>query len=288
MTRIIAASVALVSCSGSWSNDSLEFGTAVPRRALFQVPAGFATATVTPPETPTIDRTSTFAADVVRASKSYNDVLSVLMGSLDVTGLDATTQTADSRTWGPYPDTEHPSSTFWLTATRDAGGTNYTWELDVQVGGASKIVVGTGSWARTNSVAYGSGVMQFDLSGLQGAWPDVSATVGADNVAITYNITPSLFTASMAFPDAGSPTLSASGYQYQVTSDAGVRLSFRTADGGTAYDAAWISSGVGIARTTDAGTSPGVTECWDETFALTFRSAPGAAPLGREKDCPSL
>jgi hypothetical protein len=125
MRSAISALLLLCAC-GNLSNEDVAFLEAIPHRGTLQVsvPAGASGQTACAIGT----------ADVWTGTKpisvSINAGLDGILTLVDaIRGFPPTTRSADARTWGPWPDKNHPGVEFMVTIYRELDAKGVPWRF---------------------------------------------------------------------------------------------------------------------------------------------------------------
>lgn len=285
---------------GNYSNEDLEFMAAVPTTNQLAVELPAAVDTTTEAE---------LAKNTHDAIKMVNSTLTGVLGLVDaVRAYEPTSRTTDSRTWGPFPDQNHPGWNWRLIVTRDATTpTNFTFELDTENPAVGWLQFVTGGFDGAGGARQGSGnfTADFDLLRSNGFPLDASSdnlkdlTISYQNFNLSgspVQVTMSMDTVNPA--KNGATTLNIA---YEIFADRSGQMAFTlTGDlvPGPAIETVqvnsqWLSSGAGEATLgITAGDGMGLkqTECWDSGFGATYNLKPWSAAedTGTPADCPAL
>ena len=301
--------IALATCllgagCGNYSNEDLEFMAAVPstNQLAVELPAA-------------LDATAEaeLARNTHDAIKMVNDTLTSVLGLVDaVRANEPTSRSSDSRTWGPFPDQNHPEWNWRLVVTRDrTTPTNFTFELDAE-NPAMNPAAGwlqflTGGFDGAGGAKQGSGNFtgNFALLRTNGFPLDASSDNLAD-LTISYQnfdqtgspikVTMTIDTVMPAKNGATSLSIA-----YEIFTDQSGEMAFTlTGDliAGPAIETVqvnsqWLPSGAGEATLLVAsgdGTGLQQTECWNSGFGATYNLKPwsSAEDTGTPADCPTL
>jgi hypothetical protein len=297
--------VVIVGCGGNWSNKDLEFLNALPTREQLssKLPTGTGkglSGEGTRRDGLSVGEPSKMYADTKGASSQFNGILEFVIGVIEVVrALPATTRTADSRTWGPWPDRENAGFEFQVVIKQiDAENFGYVFQHR-PTGGAFFDTV-TGSFKATASLRKGEGLLTIHCKQAAASLPSAVAFKPLDKIEIGYFTESFPTRVEMVFAiAAGQPSLLSSiGYTYreQENKSGLIHFAVRTSSPDiTVYDAVsfWLASGVGTATSTvTEGNFKGATqtECWDSAFNLTFakQTWPGGVEVGEKSSCVSV
>lgn len=295
---------AVSGCGGTLSNDDIAFFEAVPRRDALHVklpPAsGQALSTLGPATVYTTAREIAAAVDAG---------LDGILGLLDlIRGVPPTTRTAYSRTWGPFPDREHPGVQDRALMTRELNpdGSVYQYRYVIEAsrppGAALPILEGTFYGAQARNGA-GKVVIHFENSQALGI---ARPSDPREAMFINYDFTsdPKTLELDLGVGAAGGFGLPAFNYGYASYADGHGRFDYGAPDGkGNVLTSQTSFTRTSAGRALIVVTHPPffedrIVECWDDTVSLTYIDDPGGilpqcnrvAPcvLGDVKSCPAL
>ena len=160
MTGLTAA---FASC-GDYSNEDLLYMSAVPSSAQLAVVLPAAATTVMQAE---------LAQNTHNGISDVNTLLDDVLGLVDaVRAYEPTRRTSDSRTWGPFPDANHPGWQWELVVNRQPDGTTFNYHLDVQNTKAATptwVEFLTGGFDLAGGIKQGNGTVKADFTALVGA-----------------------------------------------------------------------------------------------------------------------
>lgn len=287
---------------GNYSNEDLEFMAAVPTTTQLAVELPAAVNTVA--EAELAKRTHDAIATV---NGALRDVLGLVDG---VRAYTPTSRTDDSRTWGPFPDGQHPGWSWELIVLRDATSpTTFTYQLQTQNAAAQTgwLLFVSGSFDGAGGARQGSGQVAANFKALSDAqFPLDSGAAKLADLSIAYhNVdlagSPTQVTMTIdSAPDATGSVTSLN-IQYEILTDQSGEMAFTLTGNLVAGPATeivqvnsqWLPSGAGEATMRVAsGDGAGLeqTECWDGAFAATFESKPWspADDVGTADACPAL
>jgi len=299
--------LALLACGlaagcGNYSNEDLEFMAAVPTTNQLAVELPSAVNTVAEAE---------LAKRTHDAIASVNQMLENVLGLVDaVRTYSPTSRTSDSRTWGPFPDQNHPGWQWELIVRRDpAAPTAFTYLLQAQNPAAATgwVAFVTGSFDAAGGATQGTGQVRADFATLATAhFPLDAKTAALADISISYqnfdtpgSPTQVAMTIDSANPDANGVT--SISIVYEILTDRSGQMAFTLTGNlvpGPALETVqvisqWLSSGAGEA-TLKVASGDGVglnqTECWDGAFNPTYNAKPWsvAEDTGSAADCPIL
>jgi hypothetical protein len=299
----IAVACAVGAGCGNYSNEDLEFMAAVPTTTELAVELPAAVNTTTEAE---------LAKKTHDSIATVNGALRSVLGLVDgIRAYTPSSRTDDSRTWGPFPDQQHPGWSWELIVSRDPQTpTTFTYELQVQDAGAGIpwLVFVSGSFDGAGGARLGSGRVAADFQSLADAGFALDA--GAKNLAdlsIAYQNfdldgSPTEVTMTMdSTPDPVTGAVTTLSIVYAILADRSGEMAFTLTGNlipGPATEvlevnSQWLSSGAGegtmrVASGDGAGLQQ--TECWDSSFAPTFNLKPWSTEenVGTAGDCPAL
>ena len=273
----------IVSC-GNYSNEDLLYMSAVPSSSQLAVVLPAAATTVTQAE---------LAQDTHNGISNVNALLDNVLGLVDtIRSYEPTSRAADSRTWGPFDDSNHPGWRWELVVTR-VDTTSFTYHLDVQstAAGSAPVSFLTGSFDLAGGAKQGNGGVTAHFADVATAgFPIDPSTVQYDTLSLTYQNfdTPgspvsAMLTLVRTVPDKNG--LMTGSFSYEILTDGSGQITFLLAGnivGGTGTEmvtihAQWLANGAGMAtQTIEAGADVGLiqTECWDATFEATYNDKP--------------
>ena len=114
---------AVIASCGNYSNEDLLYMSGVPSSSQLAVVLPAAATTVMQAE---------LAQDTHNGISNVNTLLDDVLGLVDtIRSYEPTSRTSDSRTWGPFDDSNHPGWQWKLVVNR-ADTTSFNYHLDVQ------------------------------------------------------------------------------------------------------------------------------------------------------------
>ncbi len=275
------------------------------------VPSSSQLAVVLPAAVTTVTQAE-LAQDTHNGISNVNTMLDEVLGLVDaIRSYEPTSRTSDSRTWGPFADSNHPGWEWKLLITRQADGTTFDYDLSVQNTKAAVptwVDFVTGTFDLAGGVKQGNGTVSADFSALAAAsFPLDANTSPLATLTITYQNyqTPGSPVSVMleidrvkADPTTGVTKVT---FMYEILTDGSGEIAFTLVGNvipGPAIEtldinAQWLPTGAGRATLSVAsGDGAGMTqtECWDATFEATYNDKPWSMTedVGDPSLCPVL
>jgi hypothetical protein len=299
---LVAGVTAMMAACGDYSNEDLLYMSAVPSSSQLAVVLPAAMVTVTQAE---------LAQDTHNGSSSVNTMLDEVLGLVDaIRSYEPTGRTSNSRTWGPFADSNNRGWQWRLVVTR-TDATTFTYELDAENTTATTptwVPFLDGSFDLAGGVKRGNGSVTADFGALAAAnFPLDSNTSQLATLTIKYQnyqtagspVSVTL-TIMRAAPDPVTGVTSAK-FTYEILADGSGEIAFTLVGNvipGPAIEtldlnAQWLSTGAGKATLmVAAGDGAGMTqtECWDATFEATYNDKPWSVTedAGDPSLCPLL
>ena len=291
---------AVASC-GNYSNEDLLYMSAVPSSSQLAVVLPAAATAVMQAE---------LAQDTHNGISNVNTLLDDVLGLIDtVRAYEPTGRTSDSRTWGPFDDSNHPGWRWELVVTLQANGTTFDYHLDVEnTQAAAPVWVEflTGTFDLAGGVRQGTGAVTANFAALaNAAFPLDDSSKPLTTLTLSYQNyqTPgspvSVTLQINRTPDANGVT--SAKFMYKILTDGSGEIAFTLVGNvvpGPALEtltlnSGWLPTGAGMATLVVAsGDGAGLTqtECWDATFATTYNDKPWSASedFGDASMCPVL
>lgn len=307
-TSCLAVLFAASAC-GTWSNRDLEFANALPTASVLKSKIPVASSTTSPltgvamhHDGLNVGDPSGAYADAKSASTSFNGILDFLLSTVDaVRTVPPTSRGTDSRTWGPFSDSNNPNARFQVVITAQPATATFGWALQVSIGSADFFDIVTGTYAATTgSVKKGQGSMVVHVKAFRDVLKVDATFKDLDEIDIHYanDMAPTTVTMAFLFKVGASSGLSSIGYEYLENADFSGTMHFqlRSTDANiTLRDAraGWLATGVGRAvNHVIEGNYAGATvnECWDQAFAVTYyaESWAGGVTNGLATSCASI
>jgi hypothetical protein len=307
MKRLIVTSIAVLSgCLGNWSNEDLEFASALPLKSELQskLPTTAAqplSGEGTRRDPLGIGEASQSYLEAKKASNDFNGLLDGLLSIVEaVRNLAPTTREENARTWGPFPDDKNPGYEVVLIITR-VDPTHFDWAIKYrqrQPQGDWFDVV-TGTFASSGGIRKGKGTVVIFIAENAARLKTLQAFSPIARITTAYVTDEDPITVGMQFTfsanDAGYSEL---GYGYRENVDKAGKIAFglRTNDPNVTLlntAAGWLPDGSGQATANvaeGAYTGAQAVECWDNQFKTTyvFQNWPGGVNLGSAANCVTL
>jgi hypothetical protein len=241
-------------------------------------------------------------AEARSASTSFNGIIDFLLSTVDaVRAVPPTTRSPDSRTWGPFTDSNNPSARFQVVISAQVATSTFDWALQVSVANAAFFDVVTGTFAATTgSVKKGQGSMVVHVKDFRDLLKVDDTFKQLDQIDVHYanDMAPTTVSMAFTFKAGASSGLSSIGYDYLENADQSGTMHFELRGNDpniTVRDVrgGWLPSGVGRAvNHVIAGNYAGamVTECWDQAFAVTYyaESWAGGVTNGQPTACATI
>ena len=318
---------------GSWSNLDLEFASALPNREELRskLPESSTNAqplsgTSTRRDGLTAGQPSNAYAEARASATRFNGILDSLLAVLDQvphwppssrkarTCSDDPSGECDTRTWGPFDDSQNPGFEFEVLVQRSnrddgfeepdggvadggAGSASgrFSWRIHARPRGGEFFDVVTGDYVATPAVKKGRGAMVVHVADFRDRLAVDENMKKFDRITIGYDTRGFPLVVQMTFSDAGGQLVDylyrenadrSGGMDFEVTSTDPRILVLRT-------QARWTSAGAGktssrVLKGTYVGAS--VTECWDQAFLVTYYSEGwlGGQSSGDPAACPAI
>jgi hypothetical protein len=290
----IALALAPAAC-GNYSNEDLLYMSAVPSSSQLAV--------VLPASTN--PNQAELAQNTHNGITNVNTMLDDVLGIIDaVRAYEPTSRTANSRTWGPFPDMNHPGWQWQLVVTQQDAVT-YTYDLDTEnttLATPAWVPFLTGSFDFAGGAKQGSGSVMANFDALRAAYfPLDMSSMSLDTLRIdyqNYQTTGAPVAVTLAItqtPDANG--VNAVTFTYEIADDGSGVIAFSLTGNvvpgpaieTVAFNAGWLSSGAGkatLAVVSGDGAGLTQTECWDATFGVTYNDKPWSS--SEDKGDPSL
>jgi hypothetical protein len=291
---------ATIASCGNYSNEDLLYMSAVPSSSQLAVVLPAAATTVVQAE---------LAQDTHNGISNVNTMLDDVLGLVDtVRSYEPTGRTSDSRTWGPFADSNHPGWQWELVVTR-VDTTSFTYHLDVQntAGGSAWVEFLTGTFDVAGGVKQGNGTVKADFAALvSAAFPLDDSSRPLKTLSISYQnfqtpgspVSVTLLIERTPDPKTGVTSVT---FTYEILADGSGEIGF-TLVGNVipgpaietlALNAQWQAAGAGkatLAVVSGDGAGMAQTECWDATFEATYNDKPWSTTedVGDASLCPVI
>jgi hypothetical protein len=291
MRALLVLSVVLtMGCWGNWSNEDLVFADALPSSSELQVRS----VAVLAQRMDGLMVGDVSAAVTWRgaAATQYNGLLAQLLGLVDqVQRISPTTRTSDSRTWGPYGDSNNAGREVQLQLTRE--GEDYAWSIESRPAAGEWLGILTGS-VKVTAPRTGSGSISVPVKDFRDVVKVDPMLEQLDALQIDYETSQRADVTLTPRPGA-TFTLSPTGYTYRRLSDGSQSLRFSRTTAETELEelevtTSWKATGAGRADSVvRKGTRTGerIVECWaaDATVVHYAESWDGGVVSGPASDC---
>lgn len=306
MRALLFCAVLMLGCGGNWSNSDLAFANALPRKE--ELKSRLPTGTTTQPLSGVATRRdglmvgdpSNAWALTRKAATDYNGVLEALLGLVDQVRLVApTSRTADSRTWGPYPDANNPGREVQLSMTR-VDEVNFEWSIDSRPTNGEFVKIILGNFKATDTARRGQGTLAIPVKDFRDVVKVDDSIKQLDRIDVGYvnDTFPNRVEMLFTFKAGATSGLSLIGYTSRLQQDGSgaMRFLYTGTDPGVQeleINAAWLPTGEGrgfgeVRKGTYAGFN--ITECWGKTFTVSYyaESWPAGVRSGVASDCVTI
>jgi hypothetical protein len=293
----ILAVVALSAC-GNYSNEDVEFLSAIPsREQLSSKYAGTNSATALRTQALVsaiaVGEQSQLANDARNASTSFNTFLFQVLDLLDgVTKIAPSERQPNERIWGPFPDDKHPGWTAQMVMTRD--GAKFSYHVDEQPPGSSSwVTIVRGDFTATGGLRKGVGDLHLLIQQAHDAGfsnPGDDMTIASVDFAYKTDQPPTTVDLTVSKIGVAQPVFD---YSYLENADTSgqARFTFTDPVNQNTLDilARWTSTTSGRADATVIyGSQVGGTwvECWDSSLNVLYSNQSWAPPaVGDAAQC---
>lgn len=306
-TLLLTTALFFSACGGNWSNGDLVFANALPRSTDLKSTLPANASTTSPLEGVATRRDELMVGDASntwkltrQATHDYNGVVDMLLGIVDQVRLVApTSRSTNSRTWGPFSDTNNPGRELRVVISQTTDERSFTWSVESRPNNGEWLQVITGNFIANGdtSVRSGQGAIQVPVKAFRDVIKTDANIAQLDSITIGYVTDSWPHRVEMNFVAKPDATLSISGLGYtsllQQDGSGSMRFLFSSTDVNISQleiTAAWKSTGEGRGLgTVRAGNYTGaqVTECWGSSFTVSYYSESwsGGMTSGREADC---
>jgi hypothetical protein len=160
MKRLLPFVLFGLSACGNYSNDDLDFQLALPQDGELEVKL---------PQALSVDDSAEYYVTTRKVVTEFNAMAKALVGLVDrVRGISPTSRKGSQRTWGPWPDDNHPGWQMRVTMDRvdDAtaeSGFNISYSFQVRsttIASAEFVDLMTGYYAPSGNARRGQGQLQ--------------------------------------------------------------------------------------------------------------------------------
>ncbi len=292
----------LTACGGNFSNEDVEFVSALPvRRELeSKLPqqTGQSALVGTRQDAITLGQLSQAYLDAKGASDAFNNGLFFLLDLIDsIRQISPTTREPDRRIWGPFPDKDHPDFVDEVVMERH-DATLFDYRIEVRRKDAPSTapwtVIVKGSFHATGGARKGSGEVHLYAKAARDAGFFLQGLQDLDTLDASYVTDQSPIQVNMLFVSVANPLPTIVGYAYREYADGHGEIDFIVAAQGglliLAETAKWLPDGRGRAdQAVLAGFIFGAVgyECWDAQFRVTYSNKPWENPtvIGDPASC---
>jgi hypothetical protein len=298
--RILAIACLVALGCGNYSNEDLEFMSALPDGQDVSIPIRSAAVTLADE--------AELAHFTHQVSDGLNGLTSALLGIVDgVRSLSPTSRTPDSRTWGPFPADKHPGWQVRMIVSRDpADATQLDYQLAFHLAGGADTdwPLLLSGWFRADGTArQGTGHFAIDTAPVraENLDPDLGML---DHMAVDYQTGGDPVTIDMDITNLADPTMpsapTSATYAFASSSDGRRQMTFDftanvvpgPAVETTTITSQWLDSGEGQGSLTilaGDGAGLGEKQCWNTSFIATFTQKDWAPPAdGDPASCPNI
>lgn len=304
---LLASTLLLTGCFGSWSNKDLEFAAALPVKGELQSklptrPGGQPlSGEGTRRDGLGLGEPSQAYLDAKDASTKFNGLLDGILTIVEaVRNLQPTRREADARFWGPFPDDKNTAYEVQLFIRR-VDEVNFAWAIQYRLkqGPGEWFDVVTGNFLATGGVRKGKGKVVLLIAQNVAKLKTLEAFGAVGLIEMGYQTDVSPITVDMVFTFSGNDAgVSELGYGYREDADKAGKINFglRTTNPDVLLldvIAGWIPSGAGVAAAeVREGNYTGAKaiECWDERFNTSHarQNWDGGVNLGSPSACATL
>lgn len=303
---VISLVVVLAGCGGNWSNADLAYQNALPRRddLRSKLPAS---ASSSPLEGVSTRRDGLMVGDpsatwgqTKKAAADYNGLLDLLLGIVDqVRAIAPTSRTADSRTWGPFADSNNPGREVQVVI-RKVDETNFEWRIESRPNGGEFLRILDGNFAATDTARRGRGNIVVHVKDFRDVIKVSAEMAQLDEITLGYvtDLFPNRMELLFTFKPGSTSGLSSAGYtaRRQEDGSGAMRFVYTSTDPNVTeleINSSWKPTGEGRAvGAVRRGTYQGfnVTECWGRSYTVTYYAESWASGVtnGSAADCPTF
>jgi hypothetical protein len=306
MRSLLFSVLFLAGCGGNWSNADLAFANALPRRddLRSKLPSS---STQQPLEGVGTRRDGLMVGDASaswaatqKAAADYNKLLELVLGVVDqVRAAPPTTRTSDSRTWGPFNDSNNPGRQVQVVIVK-VDETNFTWRIESRPTNGEFIRVLDGNFAATDTARRGRGdfvVHVKDFRDVVKVSPEL-AQLDSFQVGYITDMFPRRVEMLFTLKPGSTSGLSSLGYTAREQQDGSgsMRFIYTTPTPEVpelVVTSAWKPTGEGSATAIARGgmyDGFNIRECWNRSFKVVhyFESWIGGVSSGPVADCPVI
>jgi hypothetical protein len=304
MRSLFLFSVLLLSaCGGNWSNADLAFANALPRRddLKSRLPSSSSSQPLesvgTRRDGLVVGDPSGAWAQTRKAATDYNGLLDLVLGVVDqVRAVAPTTRTTDTRTWGPFADSNNPGREVQVVISR-ADEVNFAWGIESRPTNGEFIRILTGNFVATDTARRGRGTFTVHVKGFRDVVKIADQVKELDQIDVGYvtDLFPKRVEMLFQVKPGSTLGISSLGYTARAQEDGSGAMRFvYTLPGADVSEleinAAWKPTGEGRALgVVTRGTYTGfnITECWGKSFTVVHyaESWIGGVVSGPAGDC---
>lgn len=306
MRSILFSVLLLAGCGGNWSNADLVFADALPRKEELRakLPAGSTTQPLegvgSRRDGLVVGEASNAWAVTRKAGADFNTLLDLVLGVVDqVRAAPPTTRTADSRTWGPFPDSNNPGREVQVVIER-TDETTFAWRIESRPSNGAFLGILDGNFIATDTARRGRGEFVVHVKEFRDVVKVSEDMKKLDEIRVGYVTDMYPLRAEMLFTFAPGTTVpySSVGYTARQQQDLSGAIQFVYTLPGPEVEelrlnSAWKSTGEGKATgsvTRGLYTGATITECWGKRFTVVHyaESWAGGVSSGPVTDCPVI
>ncbi|MBL8915197.1 MAG: hypothetical protein JNM17_31125 [Archangium sp.] len=306
---LLISLVGLAGCGGNWSNSDLVFANALPRTDDLKANIPSESSTTQPLEGVAMRRDGLMLGDpsvswnlTKNAAKDFNNALLMVLGIVDqVRKVAPTSRTSNSRTWGPFADSNNPGRELQVVIER-VDEKNFAWRVQSRPNNGEFINVLEGNFLANESTTarLGTGSIRIPVKDFRDVVKLDLNFSALDEIRVTYvtDVWPRRVDMDFDIKPGAVTGLSALGYTGMLREDGSGSIRFLYATTKPEAEEVEITTGwkptgegrgFGIVR---KGTSVGanVTECWGRGFTISYyaESWANGTTLGNAGDCVAL
>ena len=302
-TKPAFALLLLAACGGNYSNEDVEFISALPVRHELEskLPAqtGQPLVVGTRQDAISVGQPSQAYLDAKGASDAFNGGLFSLLDLIDVIRLTPpTVREPDRRVWGPFPDTNNPDFVDEVVMERTQPALfDYRIEARRKDAPSSSpwVAIVTGSFHATGGARRGNGEVHLLAKAARDGGLLTPGIETLDTLYVGYVTDESPIQVNMLFVSMPNPTPTIVGYAYREYTDHHGEIDFVVVAAGglliLGETAKWLPDGRGRADQAGlAGFFFGARgyECWDAQYLVTYSNKPWENPtvVGDPTSCP--
>ncbi len=303
MKKIGLVLLVSLSACGTWSNEDLQYLSALPTKEQLtaKVPVGTAgglSGEGTRRDALGLGEPSQLYKDTKGASDGFNKVVGYFIGLIDsVRAFPPTTREENSRTWGPWEDKEKQKGFEAQVKITKVDPKNFGIAIQFRKIGTEDFTnVITGNFTASSTAQKGQGALRWDLKAARAlGLKEEEGTKTLEKLELGYITDMFPIQVNMIWTLNPGQAVSKLDYGSLELANGSGRIGFRTLQADpnvTQLDTVsqWLKSGAGNGiYTVVEGNYKGAThvECWDAAFNTVFvhQTWPGGLNLGDQKNC---